>query len=229
MLVALNWSALESAIYSALAQLSVIAIVGFVANIVYRRLRDRSTSRLDLLDEIDEFSIQLYKPRKVYQVMMDGGEHFLAGISSPEQREARRLQTAHEVLVEWIAASGRFRTLQVEIIRLYGYDMDLLGRYLAIWQFLREMRCRMERCEPLYFPGEKPGSDDAFYKLFDSFRFRVSVARFVFRPPAAALPPPEILAQMRQRGKAIFAEYFGVTAEAASVDLPMGGGPARLA
>jgi hypothetical protein len=213
MLLALSWSAIESAVYSGLSQLIVVSIVGFVVNIVYRRFRERSTAREDLLNEIDQFSVQLYKPRKIYQVMMDRGPSFLAGISNPEQRECRRLQIAHEVLVEWIAAAGRFRTLQVEIIRLYGYDYDLLGHYLAIWRFLKEMRRRMEQCEPLYLPGEKPGQDDAFYKLFDSFRFRVSVAKFVFRPPSAARPPADVLAQMRQKGDALFVEYFGSSAE----------------
>jgi hypothetical protein len=87
--------------------------------------------------------------------------------------------------------------------------MDLLAHYLAIWRYLKEMRRRMERGETLYFSGEQPGSKDAFYTLFDAFRYRVSVARFVYRAPAAAQPPPDVLAEMHRQGDTVFAQYFG--------------------
>jgi hypothetical protein len=144
--------------------------------------------------------------------MIDRAPALLAGVATPEQREARRLEAIHQALEDLVVATGRFRTLQVEVIRLYGYNPDLLARYLAIWRYLKEVRRRMEAGEALYLPGEKPGSEDAFYKLFDSFRFRVGVAPFVFRAPKAAQPPADLLARMRRAGQVVFAEYF-VTAD----------------
>jgi hypothetical protein len=212
MLIAVHWEMVESSLWSAVFNLVVLTVVGVVANLIYRRFRDLMTARQELLDDIDQFSLDLYKPRKLYQIMIDRAPDLLAGVATPEQRECRRLEAIHRTLEDIVVATGRFRTLQVEIIRLYGYNMDLLSRYLAIWRYLKEVRRRMEAGVALYFPGEKPGSEDAFYKLFDSFRFRVSVAHFVYRAPKAAQPPADLLAHMRREGDAVFAEYFG-TAE----------------
>jgi hypothetical protein len=209
MLIAMHWEMVESSLWSAACNLVVLAIVGVVANLIYRRFRDLMTARQELLDDIDLFSLALYKPRKLYQIMIDRAPDLLAGVATREEREARRLEAIHHALEDLVEATGRFRTLQVEIIRLYGYNMDLLSRYLAIWRYLKEVRRRMEAGVALYLPGEKPGSEDAFYKLFDAFRFRVSVARFVLRAPKAAQPPADILAHMRREGDVVFAEYFG--------------------
>jgi hypothetical protein len=108
-----------------------------------------------------------------------------------------------------VAATGRFRTLQVEIIRLYGYEMNLLAYYLAIWRYLKYIRRQIERGQSLYAPGEQPGSEDAFYNLFDMFRFEVSVARFVYRAPKAAKPPSSVVAGMRCQGDLLFDRYLG--------------------
>jgi hypothetical protein len=215
MLFAVDGSAVESAFWGGVSQLVVLAIVGVAANIIYRRFRDLSTGRQELLEDIDAFSLALYTPRKLYQIMVDRAPDLLAGVCTPEQREVRRLEALHQALADLVAAAGRFRTLQVEIIRLYGYNLDLLARYLAIWRYLKEVRRRMEKGEALYLAGEKPGSEDAFYKLFDSFRFRVSVARFAYRAPPLAQPPPGLLAQMRREGEAVFAQYFGDAARLA--------------
>jgi hypothetical protein len=56
--------------------------------------------------------------------------------------------------------------------------------------------------------GEQPGSEDAFYNLFDAFRFRISVARFVHSSPAAAKPPDRLVAEMRRQGDEVFDHYF---------------------
>jgi hypothetical protein len=158
---------------------------------------------------IDEFSHALYKPRKLYQVMIDLTTDLLPDVCTHSEREVRRLETIHQALADLVAATGRFRTFQVEIIRLYGYNMELLSHYLAIWHYLKHTRRRMERGATLFLPGEQPGSEDAFYNLFDAFRFRVSVARFVHSAPAAAKPPERIIAGMRRRGDEMFDRYFG--------------------
>ena len=131
---------------------------------------------------------------------------------TPHERDARRLEPIHRAMADLVAATGRFRTFQVEILRMYGYNMDLLSHYLAIWRFLKYTRRRMEKGATLYLPGERPGSEDAFYNLFDVFRFRIGVARFVHIPPAAAKPPKSVIAEMRRQGDEVFDHYFG-TAE----------------
>src|SRR5271166_4219175 len=135
------------AVWSGLVQLLVLGIAGFVANIIYRRFRERSTARQQLLKEIDEFSVQMFKPRKLYQVMIDKAEVLLPGVCTADERESRRLAAIHQCLQEVVSATGRFRTLQVEIISLYGFNLDLLAHYLAIWDYLRELRRRMESGE----------------------------------------------------------------------------------
>jgi len=209
MLFAVEPDSLETAIWSAISQLAVLAIVGFVANIVIRRFREVSTARQDLLKEIDAFSISLYKPRKIYQVMIDRCGDLLTGISNPDQRECARLEAIHKSLAEVVDATGRLRTFQVKIIQLYGYDIDLLAHYLAIWRYMKEIRRRMERGESLYLANERPESGDAFYRLFDSFRYRVSQAKYPWRQPEIAQPPPDLLAQMRAAGDQVYQQYFG--------------------
>jgi len=209
MLFAAEPNSLDTALWSAISQLAVLAIVGFVANIVIRRFREVSTARQDLLKEIDAFSIHLYKPRKIYQVMIDHCNELLTGISNSDERECRRLEAIHKALEELVEATGRLRTFQVKIIQLYGYDLDLLAHYLAIWRYMKEIRRRMEKGESLYFSNEKPESGDAFYRLFDSFRYRVTKAGYPWRQPEIAQPPPELLARMRAAGDAVFRQYFG--------------------
>jgi hypothetical protein len=221
MLFALDWAAAERALWTAIGQLIVVGVAGFVANIVYKRYRDLSTARQDLLKSIDEFSLALYTPRKLYQVMIDGRSDLLPDLCTHQERELRRLETIHRALADLVAATGRFRTFQVEILRLYGYNMDLLSHYLAIWRYLKDTRRRMERGASLYLPGERPGSEDAFYNLFDVFRFRVSVARLVHTAPAAAKPPDSIIAEMRKRGDDVFDQYFGVAPEELESGKPM--------
>ncbi len=129
-------------------------------------------------------------------------------LCTPQERDVRRLETIHQAMADLVAATGRFRTFQVEIIRLYGYNMDLLSHYLAIWRYLKHTRRCMERGASLYLAGERPGSEDAFYNLFDVFRFRISVARFVHSSPAAAKPPDKVIAEMRRQGDEVFDRYF---------------------
>jgi len=185
-----------------------LGIVAFFGNIVYRRHRERDTARKDLLNEIDQFTINLYKPRKIYQAMVDADPDPLQGLDGP-LREARRFEIIQKSLEEFVAVVGRFRSLQVTIVPLYGYHEELFSYYLAIWRYLKEIRRRMECRESLYFHHERPESVDAFYRLIDVFRYRVIIARFVRRPPARVRPPQEFLDRMHRRGQEIYQEYFG--------------------
>jgi hypothetical protein len=218
MLLAVDAALLEAAVWNGLSQLAVLGIVGFVANIVIRRFREVSSARQELLDAIDQFSIHLYKPRKLYQIMIDGQECLLPGVCDADQRDRRRLEALHEALRDFVDATGRLRTLQAKIIQLYGYDIDLLAHYLALWRYMKEVRRRMERGERLFAANEKPESADAFYRLFDSFRYRVSVARYVWRRPGVVEPPPRLVAAIRNAGDVLYKEFFGIaTAETVTV------------
>ena len=155
MLFALDWAAAERALWTAVGQLIVVGVAGFVANIVYKRYRDLSTARQELLKNIDEFSLALYTPRKLYQVMIDGRSDLLPDLCTHQERELRRLETIHQTLADLVAATGRFRTFQVEILRLYGYNMDLLSHYLAIWRYLKDTRRRMERGATLFYRASR--------------------------------------------------------------------------
>ncbi len=56
MLYAIDWAAAEHAFWTTVSQLIVVGVAGFVANIIYKRYRDLSTARQELLKNIDEFS-----------------------------------------------------------------------------------------------------------------------------------------------------------------------------
>jgi hypothetical protein len=211
MLFAIDSVLVETALWNGLSQLAVLAIVGFVANIVIRRFRAVSIARQELLDAIDEFSIHFYKPRKIYQIMIDRSDELLAGICNAEQRETCRLEALHQALSDLVDASGRVRTFQVKIIQLYGYDVDLLAHYLAIWRYLKEIRHRMEKGASLLSATDKPDSGDAFYRLFDSFRYRVSVAKYAWRSPGLIQPPADVLKEIRIAGDLVYSKYFGVS------------------
>lgn len=190
-------------------QLVALGIIAFWVNFVYQRFRELSTARQELIEEIDQFAIRMYKPRKVYQAMIDRTHDPLAGIADPVQRETQRTQTIQRSLGKLISAISRFRALQVKIVPLYGFHIDVFGHYLAIWRFLKEMRRRMEGRETLFSSAETSDSGDAFYKLMDVFRYRIMVEKICRHPPSLVQPPAEVLQQMRQRGDALYATYFG--------------------
>ena len=100
------------------------------------------------------------------------------------------------------------RTFQVKIIQVYGFNMDLLAHYLAIWRFTKEMRRKMEKGESLYLAGAR-SQGDPFFRLFDSFRYRVSMAKYRWRSETLVHPSPELLAEMRAAGARVYAQYFG--------------------
>lgn len=216
MFESIDWKAAQPALFHALSQLAVIGIAGFFANIIIRRYKEVMTAREDLLKDIDQFGIQIYKPRKIYEAMIDRCQELLPSVCNAEEREKRRLETIHRVLDELVDATGRLRTFQVKIVQVYGFNMDLLAHYLAIWRFTKEMRRKMEKGESLYPAGARP-QGDAFFRLFDSFRYRVSSAKYLWRTPKLVQPSPELLAEMRAAGARVYVQYFGEEAKPASV------------
>jgi len=189
-------------------QLLGLALVAAFGTLIYQRRQARYALRDELIDSINQFAINLYKPRKLYQAIIDQTCDPLAQIADSSHREARRLETIYRALEDVVAATGQFRVVQVKLIPLYGHDLEIFGYYMAIWRYLKEVRDRMGRSETLYFHAEGPDSADAFYVLIDAFRYRIMLRRFVRRPPGLAKPPQAVLAEMRRRGDEVYAEYF---------------------
>jgi hypothetical protein len=189
-------------------QLLALALVAAFGTLIYQRRQARYALRGELIDSINQFAINLYKPRKLYQAIIDQTCNPLAHFSDSSHREARRLETIYRALEDVVAATGQFRVLQVKLIPLYGHDPEIFGYYMAIWRYLKEVRDRMGRSETLYFPGEGPDSPDTFYLLIDAFRYRIMLRPFVRQPPGLAKPSPAVLAELRRRGDQVYAEYF---------------------
>jgi hypothetical protein len=189
-------------------QVVALAIVAAFGTLIYQRRQARFALRDKLIDSINQFAISLYKPRKLYQAIIDQTCDPLAQLTDASHRAARRLETIYQALEEVVAATGQFRVLQVKLIPLFGHDPELFAYYMAIWRYLKEIRDRMGRSETLYFHAEQPDSPDAFYLLIDAFRYRIVLRPLIGRPPGLAKPPQEVLAEMRRRGDEVYAEYF---------------------
>jgi hypothetical protein len=189
-------------------QLLALAIVAAYGTFIYQRSQARYKLREELIDSINQFAINLYKPRKLYQAILDQTCNPLADLGDSSHREARRLETIYRALEDVVAATGQFRVLQVKLIPLYGHDPEVFGYYMAIWRYLKEIRDRMGRSETLYFHAEHPDSPDAFYLLIDAFRYQVMLRPFVRKPPVLAKPTQSVLAALRRRGDEIYAQYL---------------------
>ncbi|MGE3851445.1 MAG: hypothetical protein AB7K09_06875, partial [Planctomycetota bacterium] len=202
-------TAFEEGLWQGIFQLAALAIVAFWVHFVYQRFRQRADARQEMIDEIDEFSVALYRPRKLYALLIDTRQDCLGSIRDEGVRETRRAEMRHSCLSDLIEAIGRFRAVQVKLVPLYGYHQELFGYYMAIWRYLKEVRTRMQKGESLYFHHEKAESVDAFFRLLDGFRYRILTASFAGNTAGLLRPPKEALDLMRKRGNELYAEYFG--------------------
>jgi hypothetical protein len=207
------------AAWGGLFQLLVISLAAFFVNILYQRFREHSAARQQLIDEIDQFTIRLYKPRKMYQILMASSPETLTQFADPDEREAWRTRMIQRYLGEFVEAVGRFRAVQVKLVALYGHHQELFAFYLAIWRYLKEIRQRMEGKRSLYFHHETPQSFDAFYRLVDAFRYKVAVEKVRWQPHRAIHVPHEELTRWQARGDMIYDEYFKATTK----ELPAAG------
>ena len=113
-------------------QLVTLAVVALFVNVLYQRYRQLATARQELINEIDQFTIRLYKPRKAYQRIIEGTGDLLTRIPDLERREAWRIRQVEKLFEEYLQAVGRFRALQVKIMPLFGNHLELFAHYLAI-------------------------------------------------------------------------------------------------
>jgi hypothetical protein len=201
-------AAITQGFWQGVFELLALAIIAASGTFIFQRRQARYTLREELIDSINQFAINLYKPRKLYQAIIDQSCDPLAHVADASHREARRLETIYRALEDVVAATGQFRVVQVKLIPLYGHDPEIFAYYLAIWRYLKEVRDRMGRSETLYSHAERPDSTDAIYSLIDSFRYRIMLQPFIRRPPGLARPSEEVVAALRRRGDEVYAEFF---------------------
>jgi hypothetical protein len=196
------------ALWTGFFQLAALALIGFWVNVVYQRYRAVAAARQELIDEIDQFTVLLYKPRRLYVAMLEESPALLAGIPDAVQRQAHRAALMEQCLSELFEAIGRFRSLQVKMVPLYGYNVELFGYYLVIWRYLKEVRYRMEQGQSLYCQPEDSRGGDVFYALIDTFRYRVITERAQRYRPQPTQAPEAALKRMRQRADALYQQHF---------------------
>jgi hypothetical protein len=201
-------SHMVDAFWHAVFELLTLTIVGVFATFIYQRIRDRYNMRDRLIDAINEFAVSIYKPRRLYQAIINRTCDPQGVVAGASDRALQRLEMVYVCLDELVAAAGRFRSLQVKIIPLYGHNLDIFAHYMAIWRYLKEIQQRMGRGETLYFHGETPDSPDALFRLIDSFRYRIMLQGFAWRPPPVAAPDLDYIQEMRRCGDVVYAKYF---------------------
>jgi hypothetical protein len=198
---------LQQAFWSGIVQLGVLAVVAVIGNFVYRRIRDRSLGRRDLMKDIHEFTIQLYKPRKLYQLCNrrdDSGFAQEATLGDSQHRAELRVR----MLEDLVGVIGQFRSIQARIVSLFGHDRQLFGYYLAIWAHLKEIRDRMEAGTPLVDDSHPVSSVDPLYRLFDEFRYHVGVKRYALAGRKRLWPSDQELAAMQTEATKVYDRFF---------------------
>ena len=198
-------------------QLAALGLVAIWVKGVWQRFRERHAARRELIDEIDRFSVALYSPRKLYQTLIDGNdEWFLACLPEGEAREKERVRVLRDSLDGLIDAIGRFRALQVKVVPLYGFHVEIFAHYVAIWLYLKELRERMRHMKSLREsddalaerPGTRGGGDD-LYRLIDAFRFHVMTQRARTHPPRKMHLSQEFLDNVHVLASKLYRHYFG--------------------
>src|SRR4051812_13047441 len=98
-------AAIAQGFWQGVFQLLALAIVAAFATFIYQRIRARYTLRDELIESINQFAVNLYKPRKLYQAVIDQTCDPLAEVADATHREARRLETIYRALEELVAAT----------------------------------------------------------------------------------------------------------------------------
>ena len=192
--------AFYNGLWGGVFELIALGLVAGWVNLVYQRIRSRQDLRRDLIDEIDQFSTALYKPRKMYQFLI---EHNNEGQGNNTWQVER-----WTCLREFTDAAGRFRAIQVKLVPLFGFDIEVFAHYLAVWQAVREVRKRMEKGEDLYAEHESNSSSDALYRLLDQFRYRAQTTPSIKQKPGLLAPSAGVEEAIKQRALEIHQKYL---------------------
>lgn len=82
-------AALAQGFWQGVFELLALSIIAAFGTFIFQRRQARYTLREELIDSINQFAISLYKPRKLYQAIIDRSCDPLAHIADAPHREAR--------------------------------------------------------------------------------------------------------------------------------------------
>lgn len=198
-------SAFWQGLWSGVFELITLSIVAFFVNIIYQKKQDLARAKRDLIDEIDDFSNSFYHPRKTYQSLIEEPAKF-SNLLDEKEFKFQQYTAIQKLLYEITESIGRFRAIQVKIVPLFGYDIELFAYYLAIWKYLKQIRKKMENQESLQ--AKSPEQKDLFYKMIDEFRYRILTKSLTKHAPPMIYPPADILAEMQRQSEIIYQQYF---------------------
>ena len=199
--------AFQEGLWGGVFEVIALGIVAFWVNVVYQKIQRRKQQRRELIHDLDAFSSALYPPRKLYQALLDRPE-ILEHITDERERTLYKMNLLNEYLADLTRCAGQFRALQIQIVPLFGYHVELFAYYMAIWRYLRQLRKRMERKESLYFHHETPDSSDAFYRLIDQFRYQIQITPSIHQRPSLLSPPSELRLKMQSKADDLYQAYF---------------------
>jgi hypothetical protein len=208
-------SAFEQAAWQGFFELVALSLVAYFVHVLFAKRSNRLRKRQEIIDELDTFVSHLWKPRKLYSSLQEKKLNFLISLD-PSQQKLKTFEIQYEILNDLLESIGQFRSVQIKLIHFYGFHIELLAHFTAIWLYLKEVRQRIESNETLYFGAPrkentgKPriGSDD-LYALIDHFRLLISQSRCSEQTHTQLLPPPELSETIKKRSEEIYKNFFG--------------------
>lgn len=197
-------------------ELLALAIVGYFINVLYASYTSRSRKKQEIIDELDRFVTNLWKPRKIYYLLQEDKLNFLNVLESEETRKLQKHRLLAKAFDDLLESIAQFRAVQIKIVTFFGLHVELLAHFMTIWFYLKEVRRRMERGETLLFGSPrtidknipKLGEDD-LYVLIDRFRFLIASTPKAKMPPLHISPDPALAKQVQDRASEIYRAFFG--------------------
>ena len=198
--------------------ISLCVVAHFVNDLIARRT-SRSSKKQEIIDELDEFVISLWKPRKLYTLILEEKLSFMQAITSPEARALKSFELRYQAFEKLLDSIGRLRSVQIKIVTFFGFEVELLAHFTAIWKYLKEIRRRMEKNETLFFGTPRKSApmlhsstkmgDDDLYVLIDKFRLLIASTPPAENPPSNLAPDEKLAEKVKSRANSIYTEFFG--------------------
>ncbi|MEK7485655.1 MAG: hypothetical protein AABZ60_15135 [Planctomycetota bacterium] len=210
-------------------ELVALGIVAYFVNVIYARRTNTNQKKQEIIDELDEFVISLWKPRKIYTLLHDQKLDFLTHLSSQESRTLEQFRLKTQAFNEFLDSIGRLRAVQIKIITFFGFQIELLAHFMAIWFYLKEVRRRMEHGETLFFGSPRQtteveirAGEDDLYVLIDKFRLLIASTPKTNSPPLRLKTHPEEAKEVQRHAQEIYRSFFGeIPAEIPSAKAPI--------
>lgn len=197
-------------------ELVALGIVAYFVNVLYAGHTNRTQKKQEIIDELDEFVISLWKPRKIYSLLKDGKLDFLNHLPSQETKALEQFRLKTQAFHDLLDSIGRLRAVQIKIITFFGFQTELLAHFMAIWFYLKEVRRRMEQGETLFFGSPRQTADaeikageDDLYVLIDKFRLLIAATPKAKEPTLRLKTKPEEAKEVQRRAHEIYKNFFG--------------------